>query len=226
VRSLLGRANTIVSDEQDQETERQHVKSVLRDNGYEEWILDLPPKQPNAEPTDTTTPKMDRPRAFPIPYIHGMAENIAKIFRKYGVPTYLPTYHKPYNTLRSQVVRPKDPTPNNKKCRVVYELKCEDCDSKYVGKTSRSFETRLKEHKRGRGVLTAVGEHLKNTGHKLDDQGTTVVAREPQFWPRKIHEAIEIKLRTPDLNRDTGYHLPPIYDTLLSGDLGTRPPDR
>jgi hypothetical protein len=101
-------------------------------------------------------------------------------------------------------------------------MSCEDCEGKYVGETSRSLGTRLKEHKRSRGTLTAVGEHIKDTGHTLDDEGTRVVAREAQYWPRKIHEAIEIKLRTPNLNRDTGYHLPPIYDSLLSGDLGTR----
>ena len=133
-----------------------------------------------------------------------MAENIAYIFKKYGVGTY----HKPYNTLRSQLVCPKDQTPDSKKCGVIYELNWENCDGKYVGETSRSLGTRIKEHKRSRGSLTAVGEHIKDTGHSLDDKGTRVVAREAQYWPRKIHEAIEIKLRTPNLNRDTGYHLP------------------
>jgi hypothetical protein len=147
-----------------------------------------------------------------------MAEKLAKIFKKYGIATY----HKPYNTIRSMIVRPKDPTPDTKKCGIVYELNCDECDAKYVGETSRSFETRIKEHKRKRGVLTAVGEHLNETGHSLDEEGTRVVAREEQFWPRKIHEAIEIKLRAPNLNRDAGYHLPPIYDSLLLSDLGTR----
>jgi hypothetical protein len=118
VRSLLRRVDTIVSEPEDQELERTHVKAILRDNGYEEWMLDIPPPQPKTNTTDQTTPKVDRPKTFPIPYIHGMAENIAKIFKKYGVGTY----HKPYNTLRSQLVRPKDQTPNSKKCGVIYEL--------------------------------------------------------------------------------------------------------
>ena len=143
-----------------------------------------------------------------------MSENLAKIYRKYGVPTYF----QPYNTVRSQLVRPKDQTPALKKCGVIYELNCEDCEATYVGETSRSFETRIKEHRKLRGQTTAVGDHLKDTGHKLAEDKSRVIAREQNFWPRKIHEAIEIRIRQPELNRDTGYHLPLIYYTLLKSD--------
>ena len=39
----------------------------------------------------------------------------------------------------------------------------------------------------------------------------TIIAREDEYWPRKIHEAICIRTMTPDLNRDKGYDLPPIF---------------
>jgi hypothetical protein len=92
---------------------------------------------------------------------------------------------------------------------VIYQLECAGCPETYVGETARSFNTRLKEHLKVKGSLTAVGEHIKSTGHKLAAEKSKVLVREDQFWPRKIREAIQIHIRKPGLNRDSGYHLPP-----------------
>jgi hypothetical protein len=71
-----------------------------------------------------------------------------------------------------------------------------------------------------KGTLTAVGEHLQDFGHHLAADNNKIIAREDNYWPRKIRKSIEIKMRKPDLNRDTGYHLypPPVYNELLSAD--------
>ena len=58
-----------------------------------------------------------------------------------------------------------------------------------------------------------------NTGHNIASDKHKVIARQDQYWPRKIHEAIEIKLRKPELNRDAGYHLPPVYNGILAASL-------
>ena len=79
--------------------------------------------------------------------------------------------------------------------------------------------TRLKEHtKTTVGNPTAVGEHIINTGHTITPSDTKIVAREEQFWRRKIHESITIIQQQPTMNRDSGYHLPALYKTLLSRD--------
>jgi hypothetical protein len=96
-----------------------------------------------------------------------------------------------------------------KKCGIIYHIECGDCPLSYVGETSRSFETRLKEHKKTKGTLTAVGEHLHDFGHHLANDNNKIIAREDSYWPRKIRESIEIKIRKPDLNRDAGYHITP-----------------
>ena len=58
--------------------------------------------------------------------------------------------------------------------------------------------------------------------HKIKLDDVQVLAREDNYWKRKIREAIEIKTECPTLNRDAGYDLPAIYDDLLSHDR----PDR
>jgi hypothetical protein len=207
VRTLLHRVNNIVTEEEDQETERNR------------WMLKPPkPKKPKEPNTNRTT----KSRSFPLPYVRGVSESLAKIFRRHGVGTYF----KPYNTLRQQLVNLKDKTPDEKKCGVIYQLTCEQCDKQYVGETARAFGTRLKEHQRKKGPQTAVGEHLQNTGQNINEENNKIIAREDSFWPRKIREAIEIRIRSPTLNRDQGYNLPPHLQHPPTGDLGPRSPDR
>ena len=73
---------------------------------------------------------------------------------------------------------------------------------KNVGETSRLLETRVKKHL-SRNSST-VHEHCQLRSHSVD------------FRKTKVPEAIEITLRKPSLNRDSGFELASIYDTILS----------
>ena len=48
--------------------------------------------------------------------------------------------------MRNLLVRPKDPTPVDKQCGVIYHIECPECEQKYIGETSRPMGTRFKEH--------------------------------------------------------------------------------
>ena len=213
VRTLLNRINTVVSTEEDKIQEREHVTRVLRDNAYEEWMFETPRTSRNSSPQRTSKQKAGK--SYPIPYIHGLSEKIGKIYRAHGVNFY----YKPMNSIRNILVHPKDPTPNSKKCGVIYHIKCQDCPQHYIGETARNLGQRLKEHQRKTGTLTAVGEHIHTLNHHINPEETKVLGREDKFWRRKIHEAITIKALQPPLNRDQGYHLPPIFDDLVSCDF-------
>ena len=157
-------------------------------------------------------------RSICIPYVSGIAERMQRIFKEKGIGTYF----KPYNTLSSNLVRPKDPTPPERQCGVVYQLKCKDCDESYIGETARSLKKRIAEHKRMSGTnITAVGEHLGVYNHELDPTETKIIAqRLEHMFPRRIREAIEIKMQKPKMNNQAGYPLPPIYNQLLSDPTG------
>ena len=149
----------------------------------------------------------------PLPYVQGVSEQLARIFRKQGVGTY----HKPFNTIRQQLVHTKDPTTKEKKCGVVYKVQCKDCEEGYIGETARPFGVRLKEHDNiKRASTTAVGDHLRDTGHTLDFSSTLIIARENDAFKTRIRETIEIHCQTPTRNRDNGYELPAIYEDVLS----------
>ena len=51
------------------------------------------------------------------------------------------------SSLRSSQVKVKQPRPDRKKKGVVYEVPCKDSLCVYIGKTGRSLEKRISEHK-------------------------------------------------------------------------------
>ena len=51
------------------------------------------------------------------------------------------------STLRSSLVKVKQPRPDRKKKGVVYEVPCKDCPSVYIGETGRTLEKQISEHK-------------------------------------------------------------------------------
>ena len=207
VNTLLLRAKTLASEEDDRVHEIQHVKQALKTNNYPDWMLTIP----NTE-SDTRESKESRneKRVYAsVPYIKGISERLQRAFKSHEVTIV----HKPVNSLRSQLVQVKDKTENLKKCGTVYHIHCDQCNKQYIGETSRVLETRIKEHLSRDS--SAVHEHCQLTGHSVDSSKTKVLATESNTFKRRIREAIEIRLRKPSLNRDNGFELANIYNTIL-----------
>ena len=156
-------------------------------------------------------------KKFPvaIPYLKGLSEELQRVFKSHGVPTY----HKPFNTLRSLLVRPKDKSKKEKQCGLLYSVKFKECNKEYVGETARSLGTRFKEHTDGKHPNSAITEHTQDTGHRYSIEDVKVLNREDKLLPRKVREAINIHKRKPALNRDRGHEIPPILLQLLPLDF-------
>jgi hypothetical protein len=161
VRTLMHRAEVAVTDQEDVQKEKKHVREVLSDNGYQKWMYKVPiRKQKICE-----TPQKKRLRQVPIPYMRGLSEKLQGTFDKYNIGVI----HKPFNTIRSALVKPKDKTSKLDVCGTVYLITCSTCNQSYVGETTRALKTRLKEHTRTAGPLTAIGELCQTTGHKVSE---------------------------------------------------------
>ena len=142
----------------------------------------------------------------------GVSEKIHRIFKKHGIPSF----HKPFNTLRALLVNPKDKTSKEKKCGVVYSVECRQCGDEYVGETGRALGCRFKEHTDGKHPSSAITEHTTNTGHRFKLEDVRILQREDRAVPRKIREAIEIHKRNPSMNRDRGQEIPPSLLQLVT----------
>ena len=100
----------------------KHIKKALTANVYKKWDFEIPQKRKKVE-----DPSKDRltARKFPVstPYISGVSEQLQRVFRYHSFPSY----HKPFNTLRSPLVSAKDKTPKEKQC-VLIPQKCGGCE--------------------------------------------------------------------------------------------------
>ena len=193
-----------MSKETDKAKENQHVKQALKANNYPDWMLTTPNTGSGLRVSDES---VNKKIYTSVPYIKGISECLQRAFKSHEVTLV----HKPFNSLRSQLVRVNNKTENLKKCGTVYHIHCEQCDKDCVGETSRLLETRVKEHLSRN--LSAVHEHCTLTGHSVDSRKTKVLTTENNTFKRRIREAIEIRLRNPSLNRDNGFELARIYDT-------------
>ena len=126
VRTLLQRAENLITEEEDKNTEVNNIKKVLKANGYKTWMFNT--TQPMRRKENTTTETSRRQHAIGLPYISKLSEQVARIFKSYNIPVY----HKPINTLRSLFVPPKDRTAKAAKCGVVYDIQCPECDQHYI----------------------------------------------------------------------------------------------
>ena len=162
VRTLMGRIDTIVTEEDDKIKEEQHIKTALKRCGYPSWALKKPPvtsKDP-AVPKKTSTEKF-RGQVV-LPYVAGVTERVSRAMKKYGVSSAM----RPHTTMRNLLVRPKDkldiieqgemvysiPCSNCDSSYIqrelVYSIPCSNCDSSYIGETGRLFSARVDEHQK------------------------------------------------------------------------------
>ena len=79
------------------------------------------------------------------------------------------TLFRTSSTLRQKLCRIKDRDPTLKTPGVVYEIPCSS-GQKYIGKTKRALETRIKEHqaatRRGEIEKSAMAEHAWSQHHQ------------------------------------------------------------
>ena len=113
-------------------------------------------------------------------------------------------------------MHPKDKFDRSLKKDIVYQWSCTKpgCKS-YIGETSRSLCEHVKEHSK-EGSNSARYQHCYSKGHpfpsvdqfKVIDQETSQIAHEAK-------EAIHIRKEDPELNRNVGKMVIPVY-LLLS----------
>nr|XP_012137516.1 PREDICTED: uncharacterized protein LOC105662086 [Megachile rotundata] len=213
----LAGSNKETCEQENLATELEHIRSTLQQNGYSRHrinrTIDRLTNQTTKPTHKHTTDTHDKEHATTfLPYIQGTTDRIGRILRKHNIRTVFTTHTKIGQLLTS----PKDPQPQLS-TPGVYKIPC-SCDQVYIGETGRSVYTRRKEHERCARlgyIQSAVAEHQITTGHKILFDKTEVLAKTSAYLPRKHREAIEIRKHPNNINRETGYHINPIWHTLF-----------
>ena len=151
-----------------------------------------------------------------IPYTQGLCESIKKICGRYGIQTHF----KGSRTIKSLLVSTKDKDPMVNQSCAIYWYQCGElgCDEDYIGKTSRAFDERYKEHLK---APSAIYHHSSQTGHPTNHNNFQIIGREGHNLARNIKESIYIRVNNPTLNNNIGkFNLSHIWDTILLNTKG------
>ena len=146
-----------------------------------------------------------------VPYIKGISEKFKKLCKSKGIQVHF----KGSNTLRSQLVNPKDKDPKTQKSGIIYHYKCPhiNCPEAYIEESGMALGERVKEHLK---APSPVFHHSSTTGHSLDPDNFSIIHKEVHSHSRTINEAMFIWVNDPTLNRNLGkYQLPHVWDSIL-----------
>ncbi|UYV69693.1 hypothetical protein LAZ67_7000263 [Cordylochernes scorpioides] len=95
---------------------------------------------------------------------------LAHKLNKYGIATYFSTHANLGSLLRNPITKNISSDPLSKS-NAIYSVKCNQCNATYVGETSRTIETRLKEHERNiryKDNRSLIYQHTSTTGHTFN----------------------------------------------------------
>ena len=134
-----------------------------------------------------------------IPYIPGLDEKFKRTCNKQGFQVHF----KGTNTIKQLLMAPKDKDPKLAKSGVIYKYKCPtiNCTEEYIGESGRTFGDRYKEHLK---APSPIHLHASSIGCPVSPECFSIVDREAQGMPRKIKEAMYIRVNDPSLNRNLG----------------------
>ena len=149
VSSLFNRAYTIITNKGDLHKEDARIKQVLKENGYQESVINkifrrvsLPQSQQLTEATDIQEEEIRL--SINLPYVEGTSEKLHRILRSHKIRS---TFYTEM-TLRKLLCKPKGRVATEDKNDIVYESDCSNCQAVYFGESKRSLKSRSDEHKR------------------------------------------------------------------------------
>jgi len=222
IRTLLERCYSIVTKDDDQKKEEEHVAKALSECGYPPWIIDrvkqdIMEKSLKDEAKKAKNTRSNHKGMVVVPYVKKLSEAFARILKSYGIATA----NRLHRTLRNFVVHPKDKVKDEGKTELIYGVPCKNCSSSYVVETGRKFGLRIKEHKKKVDSFTAgtqtrafraressithksaITDHAVEENHVIDWDEAKVVDREAQRQTRWIIEALWIRKTPRCMNRD------------------------
>ena len=248
IRTLLDRADALVSESEDKSAEYDHVSQALSKCGYPKKVIsdviqrrktaatNITDVRQNSKPKD----QVRKPFCATVPYVQGLSEKVQRIFKQHGVSCAL----KPTNKLRSLLVHPKDPRPKMNTSHCVYKIPCASCPQSYIGETERHVHVRIKEHSDSVAKVTnqkftrarasqssddmpnqsACAKHVAKRNHVIDfDKASVLATHCHDKLGRQIRESIWVKSQPQGtFNRNEGgYELSRTWDALLQSGVTT-----
>ncbi|BHF84239.1 hypothetical protein SprV_0902739000 [Sparganum proliferum] len=183
VRTLYRRVETHCSESEDKIAELQYLRRIFKANGYPRNFVNRYIRKRDERPNRTDTKSW---RA--LPYVKNVSEAVGRLL----APLEVGVAHRPEATIRSLVMKPKDPLPRLQTSGVVYRIWCSYGQSNYVGETGRQLRTRMAEHAaamRRNDASSPVAAHSTRSGHTFKFDEAEILARGDNRVSRELLES-------------------------------------
>ncbi|UYV84511.1 K02A2.6-like [Cordylochernes scorpioides] len=187
---------TLINDTTKRNIEINNIKKELINEEFpikliNRIIEDMNQKYENNTLMQNLKCKNKEAKFISLPFINQkFARNFTNILKKYGK---INIAWKPCNPI-SQYLNQHKNTQLTERAGLIYEVKCEKCDQRYVGQTSRTLKERMENHKYAlkweRIQNSALVEHRRDTGHnKFNLENPRTLDYEKNYYKRQFKEA-------------------------------------
>jgi uncharacterized protein (UPF0335 family) len=216
--SMIHRLLSIPLEKEEFNNEIKIIKQIALNNGFDETIVSNIIKK---KEKDNMISKFIYPRVTHsdnLPWRRIIYVDNSSYFYKKTTKNLFKTAFYTNNNLGKLIFNNKDGS-NKFDNSGVYKITCNDCSSCYVGQTTRSINTRIKEHSRAfRGLSnhSEMADHCIAQNHSFDMDSVKVLHSESKY--RKL-----IALETLEIHKNKHHiincQIPPLTPLLTS----TRP---
>ena len=159
--------------------------------------------------SSNSTDKFNSPNKLILPYFSKFV-NLPRLLK----PLNIQVIFKYEHTLFKMIVK-NSPDSN---CNVIYRIPCSGCNKFYIGQTSKSFDTRIKQHQscvKKFDNSNALYQHVINYDHRIAWDNANVLVRSKDWISRNILESFIISLSN-NINISKGlFSFDPILIDLL-----------
>lgn len=212
--SMVHRMENIPLSKPNYEKEKAKIIEIASVNGFDRKIIDkliktAKRKKSRRDITTLTPVSENNLKWFKISFHPGLSDKLANQFRKHNIKM-VPSSN---NKLSKFLTNIKDKIPPLAKSGV-YEIKCNDCDKKYIGSSKRQIQTRFKEHLNLKNIdKSAIANHIFETNHKITIDNLSLLHEVRDNRKIEIVESYYIQNTNDDnlINNDNG----PVISSLF-----------
>ena len=211
IHTLLDRTFKINSDRQGFLSDVKKLSDFLLRNLFPKRLIDKmikrfeEKKQKIDNPQNTLSENEKDVRYIKLPYIGEFSKvakmKIQKMVRKFCKEKI--QISLVFDTCKiGRYFSAKDAVPKCFKSGVIYKFSCQECNSCYVGRTHKYFNTRRKEHLET-DKLSSVNKHLQmneNCKMKNNENSFSILDYAKTDYELSLKEAMHIKWENPNLN--------------------------
>ena len=124
--------------------ETSKIMEVLKKNDYPKWLLKCTVKSLKRKTNSSLANNKKIKTRVVLPYVPRYFQSLSKILRNVGILVC----SKPHLTLKDTLPKVKDSVKRSSRPGVVYQISGRYCTGINIGKTGRTYKTKLADHKR------------------------------------------------------------------------------